>query len=521
MSANLIPFPPLGAEEHASAETQRKAALFAWADAVLQEIGLAERIARASSHEELGKIVFDPDDTQVALAIREALHPMSGTKADHFAGLREGGLKRILRSRFDEMKEQREPQLRRGQGGSQQSASSWTDELILDTKGGVRPVLSNFILFLRHHPQWQGVLGFDLFASRVLIHKCPPWGPEAPDAPWTDHHESCCRVWFQNEDIIKAGQDDIGRAVQAAARANPFHPVVEFLDALHWDETPRLDTWLITYFHAQDSPYVRAIGPRYLISAVARIFEPGCKADHTLILEGTQGRQKSEALRTLAMRDDWFSDRLSNVGSKDAAIEIAGVWLIEISEMDALMRATSSAVKSFLTRRFDRFRPPWARHLVRLQRQCVFSATINPPLVGGYLKDASGLRRFWPVTCRGMIDRDGLERDRAQLWAEAVHRYRAGEKWWLETPELEALASVEQSKRLKTDAWTPLIKQWLGRRTDVAIAEVLRGALAIKRRHQSHSAEIRVAKILAELGFEQYLSRKGTKRQRRYRKHQP
>ena len=143
----------------------------------------------------------------------------------------------------------------------------------------------------------------------------------------------------------------MGRAVQAAARHNSFHPVRDYFDALVWDGMPRLDAWLVTYFHVEDSPYVRAIGPRYSISSVARIYRPGCKVDHVLVLEGPQGKQKSEALRTLREGRSWFTDRLSHVASKDATLETAGVLIIEIAEMDALTRATSSAIKSFITRR--------------------------------------------------------------------------------------------------------------------------------------------------------------------------
>jgi predicted P-loop ATPase len=521
MPNNLVPFPPPGteppgAEEHARAETERKRRLFAWADRVLQELGFAERLANANSLGELRKITFDVDAAEVALAIREALHPASGVKADCFAGLREGGLKRILTKRFDEMKAERVVQLR-SQGGRQQSTLDWTDELKLDDKGGVRPILSNLILYLRHHPKWEGVLAYDEFNARVVIRKRPPWGEEVLDTPWTDHHEALTRVWFQREDII-GSLGDVGRAVQAAARGNPFHPVREYFDALVWDGTPRVDTWLVTYFHADDSAYIRAVGRRYLISAAARIYKPGCKVDHMLILEGPQGKQKSEALRTLAIKDAWFSDRLSHMASKDAAIEVAGVLLFEMAEMDALTRASSSTAKAFLTRRHDRFRPPHGKHTISLPRQCVFAGTINPP-VGGYLKDSTGARRFWPVACRGMIDRDGLERDRDQLLAEAVHRYQAGQKWWLETPELEALATAEQATRFKSDVWKEPIKQWIGARTHVTIDEVLRGALGIKPSNPpDHSAEIRVANILKGIGFKQYMGRRGIRRQRTYKR---
>ena len=102
------------------------------------------------------------------------------------------------------------------------------------------------------------------------------------------------------------------------------------------------------------------------------------------------------------------------------------------------------------SRRHDRFRPPYGKHMTDLPRQCVFAGSINPT-AGGYLKDPTGARQFWPVACRGMIDRAGLETVPDQLWAEAVHRYKAEACWWLETPELEALATAEQAARFVVD----------------------------------------------------------------------
>jgi predicted P-loop ATPase len=193
-----------------------------------------------------------------------------------------------------------------------------------------------------------------------------------------------------------------------------------------------------------------------------------------------------------------------------------GVLLIEIAEMDALIKASSSASKGYLTRRHDRFRPPYGRHPINLPRQCVFAGTINPP-AGGYLQDPTGSRRLWPVACHGMIDRNALERDRDQLWAEAVGRYKAGAKWWLETPELEALATAEQALRFKSDVWKEPIARWLGKRKETSVADVLQGALGIAPQEQTHSAEIRVAKVLTELGFTQHRPRKNGRR-RRYRR---
>jgi predicted P-loop ATPase len=208
----------------------------------------------------------------------------------------------------------------------------------------------------------------------------------------------------------------------------------------------------------------------------------------------------------------WFTDRISRLGGKDASMEVAGVWMIEMSELDALTKATNSAIKSFVTRRDDRFRPPYGKHVVDQPRQCVFTGSINP--TGGYLKDPTGARRFWPVTC-GVIDLEALIRDRDQLWAEAVVRLRAGARWWLETPELEALATAEQA----VDAWAETVSNWLVGCDDVSVGEVLVGALGVPQESWSQTAQNRVAAILAFTGFKRYRPGKtGQPRTPRYRR---
>ena len=305
-----------------------------------------------------------------------------------------------------------------------------------------------------------------------------------------------------------------GHAIQTVAREDRVHPVRDYLNALKWDGTPRLDRFLTRYFGVEDSPYVRAVGSRFPISAVARVFQPGCQADHMLILEGDQGLLKSSALRVLA--DPWFTDRISRLGGKDSSMEVAGVWLIEMSELDALTKATNSAIKSFVTRRHDRFRPPYGKHVIEQPRQCVFAGSINP--MGGYLTDPTGARRFWPIRC-GVIDLEALRRDRDQLWAEAVVRFRAGAPWWLETAELEALATAEQEARFEVDAWAEKVGEWLVGRNDVSVGEVLVGALGIPQESWSQTAQNRVAKILVHNGFEQYRpGKKGQPRTPRYRR---
>lgn len=199
-------------------------------------------------------------------------------------------------------------------------------------------------------------------------------------------------------------------------------------------------------------------------------------------------------------------------------MELGGMLIIEIAEMNAVTKATSSAIKSFLTKRYDRFRPPFGKHVIMQPRQCVFAGTVNPP-VGGYLRDPTGARRFWPVVCQGRIDLEGLKRDRDQLWAEAVHRYKAGASWWLETPELEALATAEQAARFVIDAWEEPIRKWLGKRKETTIWEVLEHALLLPEGDWSQTAQNRVSSILTHLGFTRCRPRTSDgKRENRYRR---
>ena len=416
-------------------------------------------------------------------------------------------LQRLLKKQFDDQKKSRQKELLAARMSAHAGASSqqhnWINELKLNDKtGAILPILKNLILFLCNHPDWKSVLGFNEFSAQVVVRKRPYWDDVEPDAVWTDHFETLTRAWFQEQDI-PANQGDVGRAIQAAARKNSFHPLRTLLDGLQpqWDGQRRIDQCLTTYLHTPDTPYARAIGPRFLISAVARIYDPGCKADHMLVLEGSQGQGKSKAVRALAVRDEWYTDRLSNPNTKDAAIETAGAWLIEIAEMHALLAATTSTTKTYITRQSERYRPPYGKHLIKHERQSIFIGTINPPGTG-YLKDPTGSRRIWPVECQGTIDIEGLIRDRNQLWAEAVVRYKAGDVWWLETPELEALATAEQDARVEIDVWQEPIEQWLGDREETSVSEILEHVFGIADPLQkSQRMQNRVAKILTRLQF--------------------
>jgi predicted P-loop ATPase len=235
----------------------------------------------------------------------------------------------------------------------------------------------------------------------------------------------------------------------------------------------------------------------------------------------------------------WFSDSLSDLRSKDASLEMRGVWILELAELDTMSRAESGTIKAFISRAHVRFRPPYGKRVVELARQCVFAGSINPE--GGYLKDATGGRRFWPVVC-GSIDIKALERDRDQIWAEACVRFREGQAWWMENSELESLAANQQKERYHGDAWEEPIRtylqykitrerdhagNWVQSRmeraeplSDVSVAEILKEALWIEAGRWTQADQNRVVHCLTSMGFAQYRpgGRSASERQRRYRR---
>jgi putative DNA primase/helicase len=157
-----------------------------------------------------------------------------------------------------------------------------------------------------------------------------------------------------------------------------------------------------------------------MVGAVARVFQPGCRVDHMLILEGEQGLKKSTTIEILG--GEWYTDARLNFADKDSLLIVQGRWIIEMAELEGMNKADTSETKKFLTQHVDLFRPPYGRKLVKYPRRCVFAGTVN---LDAYLKDDSGNRRFWPVRVTA-IDADALRRDVDQLWAEAVALYKAG-----------------------------------------------------------------------------------------------
>jgi predicted P-loop ATPase len=395
----------------------------------------------------------------------------------------------------------------------------WHEQLILNKDGNPKALLANAITALRLAAQWDQVLAFNEFSIATTTLKPPPWPGSLAGIDWTDDYDLNAANWLQHEGIYVSAEV-AAQAVQTVAKDRSFHPVRAYLDSIKWDGTKRIESWLSLYLGVMPSDYSMNVGACWLISAVARIFQPGAKVDCCLILEGEQGLKKSTALRVLA--GEWFTDEIEDLGSKDAAMQTRGVWIIELAELDSMSRPEVSRVKAFMSRSTDRFRPPYGRRLMESPRQCVFAGSVNHST---YLRDETGGRRFWPVACT-RIAIDQLRLDRDQLWAEAVVQYRANTPWWLDTPHLNRLAESEQSDRYDDDPWQELISEWLNQPSpghgaagysghpftsnteSVTATDILLHCIGKRPDQWQQSDKNRVARALRSLAWERYRGRR-------------
>jgi len=397
---------------------------------------------------------------------------------------------------------------------NENASGDWRNDLLLNLNGTVKPILANAITALRGADEWKGALAYDDFALRTVALRAPPWMSADVQAPfpWTTSDDILATNWFQHQGIC-VPQHVAGPAVEVVAKDRRIHPVREYLQSLTWDGTSRLRSWLTTYLGVEPSLYAAAVGTRWMISAVARILSPGVKADTCLILEGPQGIKKSTALRVLG--EPWFTDQIPELGSKDAAIQIHGVWIVEIAELESMARTEVGRVKAFMSCQSDRFRPPYAARPIDSPRQCVFAGSVNH---ADYLRDDTGNRRFWPVECKAaVIDIDGLAATKDQLWAEAVYLHFEGKAWWLDTVELTKEAEAEQSARYEGDPWDELILKWAEGRESISVAEVLMNCLEKRKDLWTQMDKNRVARCLRVNGWARFKSGPRAGREWRYR----
>lgn len=343
--------------------------------------------------------------------------------------------------------------------------TNWQDTLDIDKHGKVKDTLGNLALILRNDPRLKEI-SYNIHRSGIDIRRDAegkttlPWTQLKPG--WNESDLGAIQIYLERVYGLYTPSKLKGILLAIAAERS-YHPIRDYFDALPaWDGVPRVETLFIDYLGSPDTAYIRAIARKMMVAAVARIYEPGIKFDSVVVLNGPQGMGKSSFFAKLGGK--WFSDSLTISDMKDKAApeKLQGYWILELGELAGLKKMDVETVKAFITRQDDKFRHSYGYSVEDHPRQCIIVGSTNNG--DGFLRDVTGNRRFWPVTCTTNSPHHPWEVESvvSQLWAEAYMLYRTGEKLFL-SPEEEKQASMEQTAALESDVREGMIAEYLGK----------------------------------------------------------
>lgn len=331
----------------------------------------------------------------------------------------------------------------------------WMSRLQREKSGILCNTLGNLLLILNNDNAISGIRHNKL--ANQIYGENLPW--DRPHPPWRDA-DTAQLVAYIDKRYGTFSARNYELALTKVSDDRSYHPIREYLNSLPpWDRVPRMDTLLIDYLGAEDSPYTRAVTRKTLVAAVARILSPGVKHDSILVLNGKQGIGKSTLFSRLGRQ--WYSDSLSISDMKDktAPEKLQGYWLLELGELAGIKKMDVETVKSFITRTDDKYRPSYGRAVESHPRQCIIVGTTNSD--GGFLRDITGNRRFWPVRVSGGGKYHAWElTETDQIWAEAKFRYTEGEELFLKG-DIALAAFAEQRDAMENDDREGLVAEYL------------------------------------------------------------
>lgn len=277
-------------------------------------------------------------------------------------------------------------------------------------------------------------------------------------------------------------------------------PHLEMLNTIQWDGKKRIDRFFTTYMGCIDNEYHRMVARCFWISLAARGLNPGAKVDFMLILEGPEGINKSSLVKIIGGDYTFAPVKPDLFINENELRKMHQSVVVELPELLGLMGQDPKVAKGYLTTNEDSIRPLYGKKAYPHPRGFVFIGTTNNRR---YLDDEMGDRRWLPVSLQDCIIKSAdIKADREQLFAEAVHRYKAGEPWW--NIDKDMLSKVISKKRI-TDPLEFEIKAYCQSKAFVSITQVFKflSSQDLVQKSLTTPLQARIVAILVRAGFEE------------------
>ncbi|WP_057882468.1 virulence-associated E family protein [Tsuneonella troitsensis] len=382
-------------------------------------------------------------------------------------------------------------------------------KFLLNRSGRKESRVYNHELFLQCSELCGIQIAWDNFTAAIVWSSAGDAVGEEHWKSFSDEHYARIVRQMDRNGFVAQAASSIRPAVYSVARQRPIDTAIEWARRLpEWDGISRIETFLPTYFKTEDRHYTRSVS-RYMWTAQAgRLLDPGCQADMVPIFVSAQGTRKTSAIRALAPSITMFTD-VNLLDRDDNTIrKMRGKLVLELDELRGLRGRAAEDVKSFITRREEEWVPKYQEFTKTFKRRFVMYGSTNDD---DFLGDPTGERRYLPVEVgvAAQIDVEAIERDRLQLWGEAIFLWqRDGIAW----EEAQRLAIKEHERFKSCDEWIPLVAEWAlcpGGLSDPhaspcdmpykwRISDALAGAVNISR--ATKADEMRMSKVLTAMG---------------------
>lgn len=332
------------------------------------------------------------------------------------------------------------------------------------------------------------------------------------------------RLLSDLEDTLKISsklhKDAYKRKWTCLLEGRKFNPVKRYLEKLPLRDAEPIPEWdtLAAKLFGVDDPLSQEMLSRWLIGAVARAMNPGCRMDTALVIRGEQGIGKTSFLR--ALFGQHFITLHSHQKDEEQKRMLGTAWGLELGELESITRVKDvEAMKAFLSETNDIYRELYAERPEAHPRHCVFAGTANSTEL---LRDDTGSRRFWVIDAGGyQIPVDWVEKNRDRIWSTAYLLWMQNKPYWFDTADLrqqsekrneeyrtaneflETLAAVMEA--LEEQAKNKTKGKESAKDVELAVkgTDLLSYALNIPvAQHKANRADRKVASAMQSLGYE-------------------